>query len=805
MSSEETEYVNGRSKHASRSLRDFVESAHLGSDFDASLFFADISKNITIAIAISGGGYRSMLNGAGALMAFDQRTPNSTILAGILQSTTYISGVSGGAWLVSSLISHNFRSVHDLKSDENAWKFDESLLEGIPSIDFEAQKDSFDSRKYKRDIGAGIINLEDVPDELFQEYTKELLRASIKGVAKKPKNSVPADILAEPVSPPAVPFKRELQSSIRKSVKKFLEELNMLNGDFSTFSSNKIQELIENHGSSLGTNHIFSKTTHETSVISLTSLQPTTAPRIGLDDYSSFDVTVLESTHINTYHTEAECDHEGIAIIEKSRIEAPASKSPANDNLLSPTTDFVQKGSQTMKFHSKQTDSSKDILVGEISKVENVSTFKIHDSLKPDGQNWKKVSDFYQELHTEVREKRLAGFKTTFTDYWARALARLLYLNNETGNYITLSSIRESESFKEHNMPFPIILSDSCWPGMETNSETSHIFEFNPYEFGSWDQYLNAFIDMRFLGSPLLDGEPVFKDFQNRSLCVSGYDDLFFITGISSSLFNNVLIYIWQAVSSAKKKTSAVMQILLYAFGLGMSSERVSKNHPDYAILAPNPFFGLSTSNASLDFVQAPHLFMVDGGEDKQNIPFHPFLQKSRMVDVVIAVDSTADKEGFPNGTSLRATFARYAGDSVTFTAFGERSVFPKVPKNNILSPMFLGCNIDDYPFRGNALTRESDGFIPPIIIYFPNRDISFRSNMSTFKLSYSELEVSLMLTNGAALVTLETYSPEFKQCIACAFIKREFDRMSLAATRRKESLNVPRICAKCFSKYCFS
>ena len=50
--------------------------------FDAATYFSDHASNYSalpnIGIAASGGGYRALMNGAGALAAFDNRTTNST-------------------------------------------------------------------------------------------------------------------------------------------------------------------------------------------------------------------------------------------------------------------------------------------------------------------------------------------------------------------------------------------------------------------------------------------------------------------------------------------------------------------------------------------------------------------------------------------------------------------------------------------------------------------------------------------------------------------------------------------------------
>lgn len=92
-----------------------------------------------IAISFSGGGYRALLNGAGALAAFDNRTSGSTNaghLGGLLQAATYVSALSGGGWLIGSIYANNFTSVEDItKEGDNTpiWQFQNSLLSGPPS------------------------------------------------------------------------------------------------------------------------------------------------------------------------------------------------------------------------------------------------------------------------------------------------------------------------------------------------------------------------------------------------------------------------------------------------------------------------------------------------------------------------------------------------------------------------------------------------------------------------------------------------------------------------------------------------
>lgn len=69
-----------------------------------------------LGIAVSGGGYRAAIFGAGILNALDGRNSQSVSAGtgGLLQSATYLTGLSGGSWLVTSLFQANFPPIHDL-------------------------------------------------------------------------------------------------------------------------------------------------------------------------------------------------------------------------------------------------------------------------------------------------------------------------------------------------------------------------------------------------------------------------------------------------------------------------------------------------------------------------------------------------------------------------------------------------------------------------------------------------------------------------------------------------------------------
>lgn len=134
-------------------MRDLLGRLNI-SGFDAESYIINNAKNASalpnIAVAVSGGGYRACLNGGGVIQAFDSREINSTAaghLGGLLQSATYLAGLSGGGWLVGSIFVNNFTTITSLL-DNNAssvWKFGNSIFEGpaTGSIQYVYSKSTF--------------------------------------------------------------------------------------------------------------------------------------------------------------------------------------------------------------------------------------------------------------------------------------------------------------------------------------------------------------------------------------------------------------------------------------------------------------------------------------------------------------------------------------------------------------------------------------------------------------------------------------------------------------------------------------
>lgn len=143
LSRNETEWLPRRTNITVPALKSVLSRANI-TDIDTDRYIDNLTSVGTglprVAIAVSGGGYRALMNGAGALAAFDNRSTNATEtghLGGLLQSATYLSGLSGGSWLVGSLYVQNFTSVESIIFASSGflstlWRFDDSILEGLP-------------------------------------------------------------------------------------------------------------------------------------------------------------------------------------------------------------------------------------------------------------------------------------------------------------------------------------------------------------------------------------------------------------------------------------------------------------------------------------------------------------------------------------------------------------------------------------------------------------------------------------------------------------------------------------------------
>ncbi|GFF64609.1 lysophospholipase 2 [Aspergillus lentulus] len=526
LSSAETSWLKTRRNKTRDALKAFLSRVDFGS-FNGSDYIDNHSGNTSalpnIGIAVSGGGYRALMNGGGALQAFDNRTTNSTLkgqMGGILQSATYLSGLSGGAWLVGSMYMNNFSDVSSLRDNGSVWQFQDSIFSG-------------------------------------------------------------------------------------------------------------------------------------------------------------------------------------------------------------PTQ----------------------------STAWSISTAK-----------------YYSQLLGAVNEKSDAGYEVSITDYWGRSLSYQLISAPEGGVSYTWSSIALSKDFQSGTMPIPLVIADGRAPGEILVPANTTVFEFNPWEFGSWDESLSAFVSLEFLGSNFSKGT-----LPTGEKCVRGFDNAGFIMGTLSSLFNQAFLHIndTDAPPAVSNSISAILG-------------RIGSENNDIAVYKPNPFYHYASQSK---YTTSPSLTLVDGGEDLQNIPLDPLLQPQRHVDVILALDSSADTTTrWPNGTSMVATYERNVGSSGTnsglpFPSMPDQNTFVNLGLNN--RPTFFGCNSSN--ITGSA----------PLVVYIPNAPYIYPSNVSTFDLQYNTSERNAIIENGYDVATMGngTLDSIWPSCLACAILSRSFERTDTT---------VPEICASCFRKYCW-
>jgi len=183
---------------------------------------------------------------------------------------------------------------------------------------------------------------------------------------------------------------------------------------------------------------------------------------------------------------------------------------------------------------------------------------------------------------------------------------------------------------------------------------------------------------------------------------------------------------------------------------------------------------------------------MADSGLIHENIPLFPLLQPERKVDVLIALDASADGKddeepslySYPNGTQLYSIFTKtklpsYHGYHMPNIPNAIDGTFTNLGYNK--RPTFFGC----------------DDIQGPLIVYLPNYYATDRTNTATTKLTYSPEEIDDFLLNGFALATQTlgpTQNKEWPSCLACALVDRQVHRNS--ATRTPQ-------CQACFKSYC--
>ncbi|MCJ1369459.1 hypothetical protein MMC20_000670 [Loxospora ochrophaea] len=366
----------------------------------------------------------------------------------------------------------------------------------------------------------------------------------------------------------------------------------------------------------------------------------------------------------------------------------------------------------------------------------------------------------YAAVTDDILAKQAAGFPPTLTDPYGRLLSYQLLYGTDGGVTDTLSGLTGESNFTSFNVPYPIIVSN----GVETYQGTclppanATIYELAPYEFGSWDSGVSAFTQTKYLGSSLSNGLPT-----KTNNCTVNYDNLGYVLGTSSNLFNELCA----AVPSPTASTSNLDDDL----ALIVDAAHALTTRDEYAVY-PNPFYNYAQSSL---VASQQALFLVDGGEAGQNNPIWPLIQPSRTVNVIIVNDNSADTtDNFPNGTEIYQTYLRASQVGLT-----KMPVIPPVAtfvsQGLNKRPTFFGCN---------DATKVT-------IVYLPNVNYTFPSNEPTSKLQYSPSETSGMIANGVEIAT-KNGDPQWPTCLGCGIMK-------------KTGGALPAACAGCFTQYCYN
>ncbi|KIJ52232.1 hypothetical protein M422DRAFT_156921 [Sphaerobolus stellatus SS14] len=108
---DEQDYINDRLKAMPQAWNDWLgDGSQLGYKLN------EFKQFPRVGMAMSGGGLRATLYGAGVMNALDIRNETAKAIGtgGFLQTALYMSGLSGSSWLISGLAFNDFPPLYDL-------------------------------------------------------------------------------------------------------------------------------------------------------------------------------------------------------------------------------------------------------------------------------------------------------------------------------------------------------------------------------------------------------------------------------------------------------------------------------------------------------------------------------------------------------------------------------------------------------------------------------------------------------------------------------------------------------------------
>jgi len=108
----------------------------------------------------------------------------------------------------------------------------------------------------------------------------------------------------------------------------------------------------------------------------------------------------------------------------------------------------------------------------------------------------------------DANAKAAAGAEVSLIDPWGRQLSSH-FLNSSypnAGQTAQWTDITKTQAFSSATYPFPLITTLSYQNGSPGSNGNGTIIELNPYETGSYDANVAAFIPTSIFGTPLNNG-----------------------------------------------------------------------------------------------------------------------------------------------------------------------------------------------------------------------------------------------------------------------------------------------------------
>jgi lysophospholipase len=189
----------------------------------------------------------------------------------------------------------------------------------------------------------------------------------------------------------------------------------------------------------------------------------------------------------------------------------------------------------------------------------------------------------------QVAQKKNAGFNTSLTDLWARALSLHILLPSIDSTDYRLTDIRGRYPVKDADIGFPLFEADNQFRN-KSNTFTNQ-WEWNLFETGSYAPNISGFIPTEYIGTTFQNGQVA-----DTGKCVTYFDNTLFAFGTSSSAFN-------VAINGS-------------VFNDSYSSTYIE---PVMAAQVPNPFLNIPAVDENVR--DSPTIGLADGGLDLQNVP----------------------------------------------------------------------------------------------------------------------------------------------------------------------------------------